>query len=504
MLRRNIFLWLAVVAAGGMMLRTHDIATHPLWQDEAESAIYALQILDVGYPHDTFRGERLYETRSFLLDDDPKYAYQSTNFIGSKYEKNKGWLPYYLIAGSFRLFGVGDWQARLPAVLISGLTILAVYWLARSALSPPASLVAALIHAGNYFAIIHERQARYYGLVMLLSALAFASWGRLRPRGQTRWLWAAAGCWVLLFHTHAPAAVFFSLVFFLDGWRAFSHWPWATRWNAVTVAAAATALTVPWLVVVHAAAVWRYRSVDPLGFRPQWLALMVIAASVAVVLGGLWRRLGGRWRSLPPLLPWLLAVSAGYVVVVPLAVPADSVAERLFLPLLPFFPVIAVALIMRLKSPRMSADWLAAGTFVVAVVGGLGVLHANSLRRAAPYAVDWIAPVAEQLDTAERPSLVLSDYHQFSLAFATGLPTQLLSVLRCEYLRRFPDSIAYVRRPIATVGGPIVALPYCDPGDAACIARVDEHLTCLTADRACQRRTIAGTELLSCGAPATL
>ena len=60
-----------LVAALGVTLRAWGINRHLLWQDEAESGIYALQILEAGYPNAEFHGERLYENRSFIESASP-------------------------------------------------------------------------------------------------------------------------------------------------------------------------------------------------------------------------------------------------------------------------------------------------------------------------------------------------------------------------------------------------------------------------------------------------
>ncbi|MDO8560104.1 MAG: glycosyltransferase family 39 protein [bacterium] len=499
---------LGLLAALGVGLRLIGASVRPLWQDEAESVIYAQQILEDGYPHDTFRGERLYETRSFLPDDDPKYEFVSTNFAGSRFEKNKGWLPYYLMAGSFRLFGVGAWQARLPAAIFGGLTVSAAYLLARLVLPPPASLLVAALQAGNPLAVAAEGQARYYAALTLAFTLAVVAFERWRRSRQKKNWWLAVGGVIALFYTHAPLAVYLGAAGVFAAVQTLG-WPGLLRsarwWAGVTAIVAAT---LPWVLLVNMPAVWRYAGSDPLHFRPMWLTLVAAVTLAAFGIALVWHPLRARLQALPsPLRGWLL-LCGSYTAVLPLLLPAESVAERLFFPLLPLLAVLGVALVkppFPHGSQRAAQVVLAAG-FLLAVVGGLTLLTVNSSRRSAPYRAEWVSPLVAKLQAENALSgrLLLTDYQQFPLTVASGLPFQLLSVLRCSYLQTYPEPVLYLRHPVLTDRGWVVALPYCNPGETACEQRTHERFACLTSGRACKTTERDGTLVTTCGAPRSL
>ncbi|MDD5110560.1 MAG: glycosyltransferase family 39 protein [Patescibacteria group bacterium] len=503
---------LVMLVIAGVGVRAWGIKGHLLWQDEAESGIYALQILDVGYPNAEFRGERLYENRSFIPSTSPKYEFESTNFYGSKFEKNKGWLPYYLIAASFKLFGTGTWQARLPAVLLSGFTLLVVYRLARLGASRGAALLAVALQAFNPIAWYYERQARYYSLETLLVVACLAAYLWLRRSKKRRAIFALTGSGVLLFHTHAVAAVLVG-VFLLCHWIATAGIRAVVRQPGLPAAiGAGLLLTLPWVVGVRYWYVFWYG-----GLEPQLKLLWLTLASAAVVAGGFFVARVRTWIGRPltlgltghPPAGWLAAFSAVYFLVIPVVVPAESVAEKQFVPLLPIIAVIAGILAGQL--------WAAAGRSQAALglllLGTLGggiflVLHWDTLQRASLYAADWVPSVVGELDLDHRRNapLVLTDYYQFPLSFYSHGPVQLLYPLRCSYLESYPGEILYVVHPVrpayAPATAPVEALPYCPAREeSACAERLMLLRRCLQAGRTCQSRQSGGTTLYECSQP---
>lgn len=505
---------LAVVIAVGLGLRGWGLHRPALWQDEAESAIYALQILQVGYPNDMYLGERLYETRSYLPSDDPKYEFTSTNFYGSRFEKNKGWLPYYLMAAAFKFFGIGEWQARLPSVLVAGLTILLVYALSRLALGVPWSLVAAATYAVNFFVIHHERQARYYALETLLLGGVVYGYLQWRRTKRSMWVMFMAVALALLFHTHAPAAIFVGL-WIIGHWLFFSPRPTAARsavWGAGILVLIAT---VPWMVLVNYFAIFRYAGDDPLRFRPRWALLVGVAAFAAWFVRLLSRRLWPRpltlglgWSSEAR---WLGYFCIGYAALMPFLVPADSVALRLFIPLVPMLTVVCMALVWRLATS--TAFWLETLTglaiFLALSVGLFSLLYDYSRRRSAPYRSDWVPSTVAQLQEERRldSRLIVTDYHQFVLSFYSRMPVQILYALRCSYFQTYSGPVLYVTHPnfdLPGISGPVTAVPYCDPQDSVCALRIAQLRSCLQENRTCEQVTISGTQVYDCSAPLRL
>ena len=51
--------------------------------NEAETTINTMQVLERGYPSDTYKGKPLYENDSFITEENPKYALASNNYYNS-------------------------------------------------------------------------------------------------------------------------------------------------------------------------------------------------------------------------------------------------------------------------------------------------------------------------------------------------------------------------------------------------------------------------------------
>jgi dolichol-phosphate mannosyltransferase len=165
-------------------------------------------------------------------------------------------LFYWLVMGSYRVFGVHDWSARVVAGLIAVLTIVVVYGWARRALGERAAFMAALVLCLTPEFVYRGRMVTPNGLLALwtTAALACGHLSLLTPRSslliRVRW-WLLAGIFTGLgLLTKGPVAVALVMpplliVGWLDrrlarvgvlGWFGF--------------AAAALAVAGPWYVVV--------------------------------------------------------------------------------------------------------------------------------------------------------------------------------------------------------------------------------------------------------------
>lgn len=165
------YFFLTVIVLLGFLARLHKLDYYPLWSDEAELVVGVEQIKADGYLNGYYKGEPIFE--NFLEiktpESEDKYAYYDKNYYGLKYEANKGWLPYYLLAGWTKIFGMTVFNARLLFVLISLATIIFIYRLVR--LLPVSGVlpyIAAAFYAFNPVFIIVDSMARYYGLAILL------------------------------------------------------------------------------------------------------------------------------------------------------------------------------------------------------------------------------------------------------------------------------------------------------------------------------------------------
>lgn len=142
-----------------------------LWQDEAETALLARQVLAHGLPVATDAGR--------LLSDQLDRGDISAEglWIWSP------WLPHYVTAASFALFGESTRTARLPFVLAGWATLLLSYPVFRRLTASRATArLAVLLLALSVPFLMMSRQCRYYALAALLSVAFLAAYGAVRPR----------------------------------------------------------------------------------------------------------------------------------------------------------------------------------------------------------------------------------------------------------------------------------------------------------------------------------
>jgi len=232
-LSRDPFVWLLLLL--GTILLLTNLGSGRLWQDEAETAILGRNILRYGYPR-AFDGVNLLNP-GLPLQEGFAWTYHS-------------WLPMYLVAGSFLLFGINTVAARLPfAGLGIGCLLLAYRvfkeftqdrWMAR---------LGALTLLTNVPFLLHMRQCRYYAPSVLLSLWAsLAYWRFLRNRRLS----GIELFFALTLLFHADHGVFLPVALGLGLHFALSR-PSPQEWHrALALAVVLLASTVPWIIYLQA------------------------------------------------------------------------------------------------------------------------------------------------------------------------------------------------------------------------------------------------------------
>jgi 4-amino-4-deoxy-L-arabinose transferase-like glycosyltransferase len=118
--------------------------------------------------------------------------------IGSEPYLRKPPLVNWLVAGSFKIFGVrNEWAARLPSVLCVLAVALAFAGIARRALGRNGSLAAAMLWLTNFGLLEKGRMIEIEALYVSLTALAFICWLSWWKEPGRRWLaWTVP--WIFL------------------------------------------------------------------------------------------------------------------------------------------------------------------------------------------------------------------------------------------------------------------------------------------------------------------
>jgi hypothetical protein len=321
-----------------------------LWEDEGDTAVYARTILHFGVP-------RAWDGRNFIDSDDglrvaPRALGQDLVMVGTP------WLPYYMAAASFAIFGESEWAARLPFALAAIATVVMLYgFVLRATGCMRAAFAAALLLVFSAQFQLYAREARSYAPNMLLTLVVL--WGFLRLGEHRRDPWLAVAA-VLLFHVQIlPAALALGACAAV----ALAVPSQRHRLRPLLVRAPlVAALTLPWLAISWTAAGANW---EPLQYSSEiwWRlgqlgaesTLMVPYLGWAVGLPLVWSRLRAGDRTLLQLAFAWMALCA---VLLPFALSATLlvvVGLRYACGLLPLSAAVTAILVARASGGRNAA-----------------------------------------------------------------------------------------------------------------------------------------------------
>lgn len=269
---------------------------------------------------------------------------------------------YWMLAGSYRLFGESEWSGRLPAAVAATLLVLLTYAFARRVFNARAGLLAGVFLVGGVeICLMGRLMLTDVPLALFITAALYCYWRALEePERSGRWVFWHLVCTGLAVLTKGPIgslAVLFTML-------AFGHFgkrPSILRGRAFWWGVAAhAAIVVPWYGLMLTDYGWKF--VDEFFYRDNVLRFfkaehpannhwwyypgLLLVGSVpwlpAVLLAA--RRAAAGWRTQPGVLfavcwlvPNLLFLSAaqsklpsyGYYLFVPLAFLAGAALDAL-------------------------------------------------------------------------------------------------------------------------------------------------------------------------------
>ncbi|MFH0829376.1 MAG: glycosyltransferase family 39 protein [Candidatus Kerfeldbacteria bacterium] len=442
---RRVYLIVIVAIAVGMGLRIAAGGTRLLWNDEAETTINSLQILDHGYPSSTYKGKALYENAVYIPSDDPKYAYESTNYYGTKFERNKGWLTYYYQAPFLKLFGFSTTSARLPFVLLSGVTILLIFVLGRKLFTPMAGAIAASLYAINYFSIWYEMQARYYSLLATLAVLFLYSSYRSVTDGKWRSYLLALLSLVLLFYTHLVAFIAAALFFVCaHTFKARTIRSVVSTKIAVTVVGIAITV-IPWILVVR---LWEVpKSFSDYSLVMYWSIILVLIGAGIVAVLRYTRNLIEYSFSRFTAVNYLLLYCVVVTVLKPFLTPDESFGARTFIELNPIFCILGGTLVTQFMDRQWrqrASALLFPCIFLVCTFAFFNV----GMTRTAPVSVDagWVRSSIAALDrmSVSATTPVFVSFQQFPFMLYSDYNIDLVWPIRTSYLDSYPNRLIMI------------------------------------------------------------
>ncbi len=142
-----------------------NISNQYLWQDEAETALLAKNVLQFGYP-------RAYDGKNLI---NPPIRTGYAEDYGWRYHP---WMQFYITALSFKIFGPGTFSARFPFALLGVINILLLYLLAYQLTRQRfVAICSAFLMTMSVPYLLLMRQCRYYApaIFLILFAILFYS-----------------------------------------------------------------------------------------------------------------------------------------------------------------------------------------------------------------------------------------------------------------------------------------------------------------------------------------
>ncbi len=316
-----------------------------LWQDEAETANLAANVLAFGYPT-PWDGHHLV-TQEVGRD--------SVRLGGHLVWAWHPWLQHYLAAAGLALFGHDTAGARLPFALLALLSVPLVFAWRRRRDAPSTAVVTTLIYSLSIAFVLYSRQCRYYSLLFLGGLWATAAYerrwsaagtepGSRRP-GLSPGASLALGL-TLVFYANPLTGLVLAAGFLVHG-VLFDRRRGLPLAPLVGSLALLSALAAPWLALVAASQV-RPPSLGPAGrgfllltqiWRFQYTLLPAVLWPALAWLGWRARRQGAAGAPRVRELELLAVLTAALLVGVSLEAPLGTARY-----LLPVWPLAAAAL----------------------------------------------------------------------------------------------------------------------------------------------------------------
>ncbi len=195
----RIFLLSVFIAS--LFLFLTNLGNHYLWQDEAQTAVISRTILTHGVPVG-------YDGKNYFSQE------QKSEYGKNYIWKWHTWLPFYLLAAFFKLFGISTFVARLPFALFGIGSVFMTYWLCKVLWqSQKIAVTATVLLLLSVPFLVLSRQCRYYSLAAFFSLWSLVAYVRVLDKKKYSGISFTLST-VFLFHTHyIYYATFFATVF---------------------------------------------------------------------------------------------------------------------------------------------------------------------------------------------------------------------------------------------------------------------------------------------------
>jgi hypothetical protein len=235
-----------LLGAVGFFLAFCNLDGRLFWSDEAENAVLARSVLKFGVPK---------------VDDGVNHI----SLHGDQFDARDGvwtwspWLPEYVTAASFAVFGETTWAGRAPFAFIGWLAVAALGLTAWKIYRSHRVAIAAMLLLGtSEVFLLHIRQCRYYSITVFAEILLLYGLYQILAKNKTGpWL-VLAGLTVQFYCNYTIAAANVPLLLVL-GWKLFRQQKRSALPLLISLGILCL-ITVPWVLFSE---VWRQGLAEP-------------------------------------------------------------------------------------------------------------------------------------------------------------------------------------------------------------------------------------------------
>jgi hypothetical protein len=197
--KRKWYVLLTLVVLVGFLLRVNLAYKTVLWQDEAESAIDAINLYEEGELRGSYRNLPINYGPVGKQVDGSFFKYEHSNQDRNVYH---GWLTY-VISGTMLVFGKNAFLMRIPFSVLFLLSAILLYVLSiRLTKDRPIAMLATLLYSTNSMLIRHEMQLRYYSLTIFIALLLLFVLLMLQDKSRKKANALLTLTLLLAYHTH--------------------------------------------------------------------------------------------------------------------------------------------------------------------------------------------------------------------------------------------------------------------------------------------------------------
>ncbi len=209
--RYNYFeLLLLLVLCIFCIFRFYNLDAGLLWQDEAEYSMIAKSVAKHGYPtrKDSPVGYMNIQTYDEYLVENSIDKFQDIKYLKNDINTYYTWLPFYLMAGAYKIMGVSTKSARIIPAIFGILTIVLFYFFLMEIFNRELALFGTVLFSSIFSLIYLNRLATHYSLAIFFELLTIFLHYKYVKTSEKKYLYFLVCTLVLFFHTQM---VFFAM-----------------------------------------------------------------------------------------------------------------------------------------------------------------------------------------------------------------------------------------------------------------------------------------------------